>query len=85
MWLFACNLDQSFQMQSSKLADFDMDLEKSMMQDVIIPSVELGTAELVKLLREFRASEEQANTVAERFQPELKVSVRAMHVAMMKV
>ena len=37
MWLFACNLDPSFQVQSSKLADFDMDEDKNMMQDVLIP------------------------------------------------
>jgi hypothetical protein len=121
MWLFSCNLDSSFQVQSSKLADFDMEEDKHMMQDVLIPRFfwfvlffdvlmakqkcrvgEQGVEKLVarvwsRVTKSFgfvgfffkkkknpRNSEEQANAVVEKFVPELKVSVRAMHVAMMK-
>jgi hypothetical protein len=84
MWLFACNMDASFQILTSKLADFDMVEEKNMMQDVLIPQVELGVRELQKLLRESGASDEEIAAATEKVQPELKIAARAMHVAMMK-
>ena len=83
-WLFACNLDPSFQILKTKLADFDMDEEKNVMQDVLVPFVDLGIAELSRLLREAGLDDAAIKTVTEKFQPELKISVRAMHVAMMK-
>ncbi len=84
MWLYACNLDTSFQVLTTKLADFDMDDEKNMMQDVLVPQLELGVRELGKLLHSCGATEEEVKAATEKFQPELKIAARAMHVAMMK-
>ena len=84
-WLMTCNLDPSFRTTVAKLADFDMDEEKSMKQDMVIPKLDLGLKELEKFIVEMQTvSEEDRLKALEIFTPELKTAVKAMHVAMMK-